>query len=391
MKKIFTFFLFSFIVLAGMAQPYTTWTFDISVSTPSQGTGTISTIGGVNASFASGADNVVNGGYNTDGYPAQGTASGTAGVSFAVSTAGKTGIIIGWQQRHSNTASKWVRFQYTTDGNTWVTPDLTSDNTKGSEGTVNYQLDAFAADTSVTWYKRVVNLTGITAVENKPNFAFRVVSILAPQSNNYAPAKPTLAEYATSGTLRFDNVIVGANGILPVRLSSLSATYKSNNSIDLNWRTYTEANTKHFEIERSGNGYNFNTIAVVTAQNNPTGAAYIYTDNETKFSTNYYRLRIVDKDASYSYSNIVAVDGKATLNLATYPNPAVNNLVVSHPKAVYGATLKIVSALGQSIRNIPVQTDASQTSVGVSNLNSGTYIIIYNNGGKVQTAKLVKQ
>ncbi|MCS7034705.1 MAG: PEP-CTERM sorting domain-containing protein, partial [Phycisphaerae bacterium] len=96
--------------------------------TPSIGSGTASLIGGTTASFASGIANggssdpvttsPPNFGWNTTTYPAQGTNEGTAGVRFNVSTVGVSGpgLFAYFDLRHSNTSSRFVRLDYSTDG-----------------------------------------------------------------------------------------------------------------------------------------------------------------------------------------------------------------------------------------------------------------------------------
>ena len=190
----------------------TQWNFnsnpaDASTSTgstiPSIGAGTLATIGGVAATFSSGSnsggssdpaltDNTGLGLSNS--WPAQGTNNKTAGIQFAVSTVGHTGIMINFDLRHSNTGPKHFTVQYTTDVNAttpvWV--DFVEDSATIGDVFVN---------------NRSYNLSSITALNNNANAGFRIVSSFRPSTSIYAPAT-TASLYSTTGTWRFDMVTV---------------------------------------------------------------------------------------------------------------------------------------------------------------------------------------
>jgi len=174
---------------------------------PSSGSGTFSGAGSITtATFATGAgstDPVAadNSGAQTSGYPASSAASGTSGVSFSVSTVGKQNIVVYWDVRHSSSSSRYLQFQYSTDGGaTWNNYSATGDLTDSGY---------YVANTGDTWFlQRKADLSGIPAVNNNANFAFRIVTVFAPGTSAYAAAAPTGSTYATTGTLRFDMVTV---------------------------------------------------------------------------------------------------------------------------------------------------------------------------------------
>jgi hypothetical protein len=169
---------------------------------PSFGNGTAILIGGTTGTFASGtasggsSDPVTttppNYAWNTTAYPAQGTLSGVAGVQFNVSTVGFEGIRISFDTRHSNTASAWLRLDYTTDGMNW---------TNGP---------SFNATSGDAWFNnRMADLSGNPLVDNNPNFAFRIVTVFAPGTSGFVASNPT-GTYSPNGTLRYDMVTVEA-------------------------------------------------------------------------------------------------------------------------------------------------------------------------------------
>ena len=165
--------------------------------------GTLSLIGGVtHPGFFAGSpldSGSPNRGYQTTNYPDQGTNNLTAGIVFNTPTTGYMNITVQFDVRWSNTASKYLRFQYTTDGTSWINGP---------------QLVAGGGD---QWYSQgpgagsrfLVDFTGITAVDDNANFAFRILAEFAPGENNYHGARDGNADgYRTGGTVRYDLVEV---------------------------------------------------------------------------------------------------------------------------------------------------------------------------------------
>lgn len=200
-KTLITLLSASFIAVASSAQAITVtqWNFNSSSTAPSIGAGAASLVGGTTSpGFSSGAgssDPSQPGlGWQTTTYPAQGAANKTAGVRFAVDTTGWSDITVTWDQRHSNTSSRIVQFQYSTNGTTFA----------------DFAPRFVAQNGGDTWYNgRSVSLSGIAGVDNNPNFAFRIVSAIELTSGNYMASNPA-QNYLTTGTWRFDMVTVSA-------------------------------------------------------------------------------------------------------------------------------------------------------------------------------------
>lgn len=214
MKKIYSLFVALATTTVMFAQTtITQWNFDASSTAPSTGTGTLTLIGGVTPNTTNAWVNGNPGtgkAYSTQTYPAQGTASGTAGVQFSASTAGYSNISVSTDLYGSNTQSKFAQLQYTTDGSTWVNATATPSTVAGSYSTVTATIPA--------------------AGNNNANFAIRVVIVFDPANNStYTPVGGS-SSYATGGALRFDNVtITGTIGILAVSdLSKVKANFVKN-------------------------------------------------------------------------------------------------------------------------------------------------------------------
>lgn len=187
----------------------TQWNFnsnppDLSPSTgslvPSIGSGTVTVVGGTTTTFASGDANggstdstsVDDSAYGVTSFAVQGTQDKMRGIEVAVSTVGFAGISVSWDQRHSNTSSRDVQFQYSLDGTNFIDSTL---------------FDGPAGD---TWFNnRAVNLSSITGANDNPNFKLRVVAAL-----NVGVYRPASTSYAVAGTWRFDMMTVSAASTL---------------------------------------------------------------------------------------------------------------------------------------------------------------------------------
>jgi hypothetical protein len=200
------------------------------------------------------------------------------------------------------------------------------------------------------------------------------------------------SQAAGSGTrpeISVNDIQIGAN-LLPLNLISFNAIL-NNGFVSLEWETLSEINFSNFEIEKSLDAQTFETIGEVPGKNIPGVHYYSFTDEKTLFGNAYYRLKMINKDGTYTYSGIVHITGKTAASLNIYPNPVADNLVLAHPAALQGAVLQIINMQGIKVAAYAVQQNAVQTSVDVSHFTRGNYIVVYNNGKTIQTAKFLKQ
>ncbi|MGQ0628933.1 MAG: lamin tail domain-containing protein [Phycisphaerales bacterium] len=212
--------LFAALALANAAGGQTTitaWNFNGSTPTlnpPATGAGTLTLVGGTTFSFNTGSPNdsgVPNQAPNTTTYPATGTGSGTAGIEFAVSTLGHESISFSFDQRHSNSSSRFTQVQYSTDGSTFV----------------DAPAGLFEAAGGDTWhFGRTVSFAGLPGVDNNPAFKVRVVTVFDPVSGNYLASRLT-STYAGTGTLRYDQVVISGTAVVPTPPLGSAATAPS--------------------------------------------------------------------------------------------------------------------------------------------------------------------
>ncbi|MBC7888458.1 MAG: T9SS type A sorting domain-containing protein [Ferruginibacter sp.] len=179
--------------------------------------------------------------------------------------------------------------------------------------------------------------------------------------------------------------------ILPVSLSSFTGAVINDKSA-LRWTTSSAVNAREFLIERSNNGISFTTIGTVAAKNGSESCTYQFEDGEPANGINYYRLKLVDKDERFKYSNIVALKsgGTTAIALQVFPNPVISNITIDHNEAGKGAVIKIVSTSGKTVARYRVLKNAVQTGVDASQLAPGIYVVAYSNNGKTSSTTFVK-
>lgn len=166
---------------------------------------------------------------------------------------------------------------------------------------------------------------------------------------------------------------------LPVVLSLFEAKIESK-TVVLNWKTEVEIATDKFILERSPTGKNFIKVAELPAEGSTNiTTEYSIIDNTPLAGDNYYRLRILDLDGSYDYSNIRLVRVESTeTTISVSPNPAMSNerlIVKWNPLSGQDQTkLNIVDVNGQNLHRKIIFEGTNYVRLPV--LLDGVYYII---------------
>jgi hypothetical protein len=177
------------------------------------------------------------------------------------------------------------------------------------------------------------------------------------------------------------------NNPLPVTWSALKITEKGNLH-ELTWVTHTETDNSGFEIESATNGIDFTRIGKLASLapdgNSSLPLHYRFTHTPQNNGTHWYRIKQVDKNGKYAYSNIVVVlkQNINPVSLQLWPNPVRNNLNIALKGQIgNGMELKLVNMSGKTlwIRKV----DNSNTAVDMHQLPAGVYTIIATRKGAI--------
>jgi hypothetical protein len=258
-------------------------------------------------------------------------------------------------------------------------------NATGFFGSTFTTLAAWQGANSSAWDQQSVDLN--------PMFASPATGDFTPtniQLDN-AGANVGVATDIT-GALRGIIPDIGAfefNNPLSVDLVKIGAKNAgTRNRVD--WLTASEDRGDRFEIERSSDGTEFNRLGSVDA--NGSGSSYTYWDESPVSGVNYYRLRMTSESGAASYSQVVsAVAGaNGAFMLQAYPNPVKDVLKLKVSGTIGGnAVITVTDITGKMIRSMPVVNQ--ETSVDISGLEPGTYLVNYTDDRNTHTVKVSKQ
>ncbi|MFN6944181.1 MAG: T9SS type A sorting domain-containing protein [Cytophagaceae bacterium] len=181
---------------------------------------------------------------------------------------------------------------------------------------------------------------------------------------------------------------------MPVELASFDATLSPEGQVLLSWSTASEVNSKVFEVQRSSDGTNFETIGSVTSTGNSSSLmAYNFNDNQPLEGMNFYRLRMVDLNDSYQFSQVVSVNVIEDELLFIFPNPAGENINVKY-KAEEIISISIYNMMGMEVlrienKNTPIH---DLQELNLSHLVPSVYIInIHTKQGKTWKKTFIKE
>ncbi len=181
----------------------------------------------------------------------------------------------------------------------------------------------------------------------------------------------------------FDDISLTRPSVVPVRLVSFTGI-ESGAFVNLEWKTAAETGLDRYELERSVDGVNFSRIATITAGH----SLYGYIDNINSINANlfYYRLKMVDTDGKFAYSDILRVKFKTT-TISIMPNPAQNRIRVSGTSAK--GMIEITNAAGSKL--LAITSITSITEINIAAYPAGVYFVRYSNGSGSVVKKLVVQ
>ena len=176
------------------------------------------------------------------------------------------------------------------------------------------------------------------------------------------------------------------NIVLPVKWLNFTAR-KVDDFVLLNWSTASEVNNDYFEIQRSINGLDFVSIAKVKGSGNSnTIVHYEYRDTIPSLGYNYYRIKQVDYDAAFEFSETQVVNfQKEIFNLNVFPNPFSNFIIIETGDENAIGPIVIRDATGRTIYEENIFE--SICKIDLSMLDKGLYFLVYDND---KTKKIIK-
>ncbi len=165
----------------------------------------------------------------------------------------------------------------------------------------------------------------------------------------------------------------------------------------LTWQTATELNSNYFDVERKVSGSEWNSIGRVTAAGNSTRTIdYRFVDENIAGTISFYRLKQIDLDGSFTYSQEIEVNTAIPTSFSlsqNYPNPfnptTKINYSVPFDSKVTISVYSITGELVMELVNENVSAGSYSVDFNGSNLASGMYIYKMTAGNFTQTSKMM--
>ena len=200
---------------------------------------------------------------------------------------------------------------------------------------------------------------------------------------------------SSTGTLTFDEIAFNMIAVAPLPVEmAYFAGEKNENATTLKWATYSEVNNAYFEIEHSTDGREFTEIDLVEGAGNSLDyVEYDFIHENPASGKNYYRLRQVDFDGQFSYSEVIVVEfeTKVISEVKVFPNPVVEWVTIEMPTLDNDAMITVFNANGQLMKSEIISTFNNSLRLDVNDWINGQYFIrIQTNDNQVVTKQFVK-
>lgn len=181
------------------------------------------------------------------------------------------------------------------------------------------------------------------------------------------------------------------NASVPVRFLSFTIT-KEVGSARLDWSTAQEANSARFNIERSGNGRDYESIGSLHAAGNSTSIKkYQFVDRQPLKGTAFYRIRQIDLDGTFTFSRVLTISSKFGGIIVRMMNPVQQQIwiEISAVDPQVRTEWKMFDQLGKMVHKGIVSGNIIETN-WPSALPAGIYVVEISQGDKMERVRIMK-
>lgn len=208
-----------------------------------------------------------------------------------------------------------------------------------------------------------------------------------------------LNQMTVTGINTFGGITIGDPASFPVEWLDFRAVTNPTGVL-LNWSTAFELNNDYFVVERSVDGNIFSSIGQVEGAGNTSDISnYAFNDQEALNLSNntlYYRLKQVDFNGQFDYSNVVEIRLESTvaLELKAFPSPFTDELSIQlfQNDLTIGANISLIDMAGKVLWSKSVTRDSGtyNFSVPTAHLASGMYTVVVKSGDAVKYVRVIK-
>ncbi|MCE6987622.1 T9SS type A sorting domain-containing protein [Dyadobacter sp. CY323] len=229
-----------------------------------------------------------------------------------------------------------------------------------------------------------IRLINVNPIPNGECFIFHIQI----RGNSTEGGGTTTATLGFEGPQTEGNNIGNDNGTavitvmlnLPVTLKAFNAVAEGKTAL-LNWSTTEETNSDHFDVQRSSDGKNWKTFETVASHGDSKELnLYSATDKDPLNGENLYRLHMIDRDGSSTYSSIRNVNFEIE-PVVVYPNPASNQIKIKTAEWEKIVSIDLTDSNGKSVYK---SGEKLESTIDINKLRGGVYTvrIVQKNGSE---------
>ncbi|MFM2385356.1 MAG: hypothetical protein RL660_113 [Bacteroidota bacterium] len=157
----------------------------------------------------------------------------------------------------------------------------------------------------------------------------------------------------------------------------------------LEWLNVKVEDVSYYRLERSSNASSWQTISNTIESFGTADYTYSYVDETPLAGNNFYRVRIVDKQGKFTYSNIVTLISEEAGAIRIFPNPTASELNIDLTASTAPTHVMLVGSNGQLVYQEVHMTGMSK--LDLSNLAQGTYILKLQTKQRQYSYKILKR
>jgi trimeric autotransporter adhesin len=225
------------------------------------------------------------------------------------------------------------------------------------------------------------------AAANSTNTILATSTAVSPYGSGY------IFTASFSGFSKF--FLVNSGVVVPVTLISFNGNLNAQKNAQLQWKVDNEVNLKNYEVERSYDGIQFTTAGTVAASNS--GALvkdYGFTDAVTAKNVNYYRLKMIDANGKFKYSDVIILKNNNAVDFVQLiKNPVSSNISLSiNNREKEKISLQLFNTAGQLVTNWEIgKADGTVQLPFNKPVAGGVYLLKILMGNKQATIRIVKE
>jgi hypothetical protein len=190
-------------------------------------------------------------------------------------------------------------------------------------------------------------------------------------------ANNTTADSIGTFTFIYDTTKLSSPKVF--QLIQFSGSLSGSNDPNLQWQVVNDASISYYVVESSDDSLLFNVVGTVkSSRNNGSSHMYSYTDVDPVTGSRWYRLKMQDTTAGYTYSQKVRLQPVGQL---VHPNPVKYGFFKLDPPDVNSASqVQVVEMGGRVLQDIKIAPGISEIRVNIPGLSTGTYRVTWTNG-----------